>query len=239
MTISQQLRLALNSAFVISNGTISEPDRDDRTIVVNKIGGIRFIPSIYANNAVQRLRYLGRLVNGDIVIPLSSPHTPPPMKKTSDSIINTLFKGENIFGRGHNFNCVDTGKGYKYYGGKGLILDDDYIPLLICGYEVELIGSLDGGYKYHYPVCLINPDVFEKEDMVSKAIVRKVLPYYSSNEFGLMRDSNGVEANVNKVKVIITPEIKDFIQNVTPPLDIDINDSIYDLLNANLNEIRQ
>lgn len=237
MTISQQLKAALRFGFAQGNTDIVlDSNKIDRSLVATTSAGTIFVPTIYAESIVRKLRFLGTSFRGDIVIPLTHPYTM--IKKTSDSIISALFRYSNSYGRTYNIGLIDTEKGYKYYGGKGLILDENFIPLLVCGYEVTLTSIVDGGYKYGYPTCIINPSVFNREDMVSKAIVKKVIPFYTSENLGMMRDSNGIMCSASTVKLIITPEIINTVHTITPPSGIDVDDDIYALLNAHINEIR-
>ena len=48
--------------------------------------------------------------------------------RTFDSIITQLF----TVGYGKRLQKVTTNKGEVYYGGKGIIFDESYTPLLLC-----------------------------------------------------------------------------------------------------------
>lgn len=231
MTISKSLAQSLLNAFVINNRSEISKESTGSSIIVRRIYGRNFIPSscipfvarhLYQNNP-----------HSDIVVPLvCSGRT---TKKTSDSIINTFFN-KSIWSTG--FSYVDTTKkGYGYYGNKGVILTDDYKPLLVCGYELEMTQDR---YKYKHPVCFISPDVFVREDMVSKCIVKKVIPYYSKLVIAntCNYDYNGNGCDDYRVKIIVTSDIDKFIHKAIEPLDTDVNDEIYDILSSNIEALK-
>lgn len=211
MTISNLLERLLLNAFYTSN-IIRYQNLSGQSIVI-RLEDTNIVPSICT-------QYLEDY-RGTLVVPINVHHRD--IKKTSDSVINSLFN--RVYARG--FSYIDTTKGYGYYGSNGIILDDRYHPLLICGYETEITSD---SYNYIQPVCLVSPEVFGREDMISKCIVKKIIPYYSKAEvYSGARTSNG------RVKIIISSEINRFIHNVVPPMGTDVDDDMYNILENELN----
>lgn len=230
MTISSSLALSLQSPFTLessrnTNGVADVKYRGN-SILVKAMGTRSFVPSICESIVITNLT---GAAHRDIVVPLSSPNQE--VKKTSDSIIKALFRQQSWYGYRNSFRYIDTTKGYGYYGGKGLILTDGYKPLLVCGYEVKITSS---GYDYETPICFISPDVFTRDDMVSKCIVKKIIPYYSSTDIFSGTDRNGNCCPNHKIKIIISSEIDGFIHRAVAPLGIDVNDALYNILASNM-----
>lgn len=161
--------------------------------------------------------------NTDFVITVSI--QPPVQRKTLLSIIRELYKGSSVYYTNPRiWKKIDTGKGYGYYGTKGLILDDHYKPLLICGYKVI---KVEGIYKPVKPICMVSPDVFNREDMISKCIVKKIIPYYS-----LHKTSEGED-----IQVMISSEINNLIHTCVPPISTDVDDALYRILDMELSDL--
>lgn len=70
--------------------------------------------------------------------------------------------------------CVRTNKGDKYYGGKGIILDKDFNPILILTMRKE--GSSI------YPVCRISPRAITGSGIMENLIKNKIIPLYCSED---------------------------------------------------------
>lgn len=234
MTISNSLALSLQSAFVLEshrdNTGIADIRYRGNSILVKAMGTRSFVPSICVPIVAPNL---AGAAHRDMVVPISLPSQE--VKKTSDSIISALFRQQSWYGYRNSFRYIDTTKGYGYYGGKGLILADDYKPLLVCGYEMRAIL---GGYEYINPMCFISPDVFTRDDMVSKCIVKKVIPYYSSLEMYSSSDRNGNYCPNHRIKVIISSEIDGFIHRAVAPLGTDVNDALYNILASNIETLQ-
>lgn len=218
MSISSSLHEALSNAFSCINYLqIPDINSSSKFILAKYIDGNYIIPAIYYNLYTRLLTNPTQdfYEKPDIVAII-----PQPLRnqiyKTSDSIIKNLFRRNGNFNM--SFNCIDTGKGYKYYGGRGLILDEDYRPLMICGYESRVIN-----YIVQSPpkrVCLISPDVYTRNDMVSGCIVRKVIPFYSTCDI--------------ETKIIISHLINDFIRVPVPPDANNVDEEIYNILSHNM-----
>lgn len=143
-------------------------------------------------------------------------------KASTTSRIFNMFTSNTARNRFINLN---TGKGYGYKGIKGMILDDDYKPLMICcnKYHIsEETVTLTGH------ICMLSPEVFVRKDLISRFIVKNivpVIPYIENTRSGLKYD------------IFISESINDFIHHVEVPEDRDFNDTIYKVLEANIEEI--
>lgn len=230
MTISTSLRSSLTEVFKFDNrgGDNSGIESIGVSVAAKTIDRRFIVPAICVDRAAL---YFTISQGGDIVAPLDIPSHDT--KKTSDAIISSLFKRNRY--RYRNLVCIDTTKGYKYHGGKGLILTEDFKPLMLCGYQVDIDTQR---YRYECPVCLVSPKVFTRDDMVSKCIVKKIIPFYSTNEVYCGYDVNDTRCGTNPVKVIITTDIEKFIRVPHSPMGIDVDDEIYSLLCEHLTELQ-
>lgn len=75
---------------------------------------------------------------------------------------------------------VETPKGTKYYGGGGIILNESCKPLMLCGYLVS-VDFNKTNCEVTQQACYVAPRVFTSNDMISKAIVKKCIPFISTN----------------------------------------------------------
>lgn len=215
MTISESLKLGLQKAFEapLTRYSTSNDIWYSTNIIVSDVSGYLFIPSIIESaipNCVTNVEY---------VVSLSTPSTV--VKKTADSIITFLFNRNHY--TENKINKIDTTKGYEYYGGKGIILDEDCRPLIICGTVKK--NALNSSSRSN--MCLISPRVFNREDVVSKAIVKKIIPYLSSCEHPLG----------SPVRVLISNDIDNVIHRVRPPEDLDFNSRVKDVFNEFVDEL--
>lgn len=107
-------------------------------------------------------------------------------RRTADSILYNLFT-QVTFSDVNKITRVETPKGYRYYGGPGLILKEDrgiMKPLLLYTHTVKGIftaNNPDGAYTLTglNTVGLnlrVAPSVFSDDDMMSKLIVKKLIP---------------------------------------------------------------
>lgn len=234
MTISNSLICSLQNVFDfnVSFNPLSYAENTGNYIIAKAISTGNFVPSICFPVITP---YLADIVHRDIVMPLLPPTHD--IKKTSDSIIGALFRrvgwGLNSYRR--CFKYIDTTKGYGYYGGKGLILTDDYKPLLVCGYETI---STVTRFEYENPVCLVSPEVFTRDDIVSKCIVKKIIPYYSTAKIHHYVDNNGRTCCNDRVKIVISPEINGLIHRTVEPLGTDVDDALYNILASSMTTLQ-
>lgn len=98
-----------------------------------------------------------------------------------------------------------TSSGLTFYGGKGLILNERFDPLLLCTFKCHIEGIPVEDTSPAFPSVIIdgivvhvNPMVFlDTTDLINKSIVKKVIPYYLSHStYELISRSNWrVESN--------------------------------------------
>lgn len=166
-------------------------------------------------------------ISDKLVFPLVPYGGPFVKKRTADPLIGYLLK--DVVVRGSTIKAVETSTGEKYYGGSGFILDKEYTPLVIFGAEfifTEYKGTMES------PVCIINPIVFQREDIVSKYIVKKLIPCISDYNVG----SVSVSWQNDKMKLMITPDISKFVEKPARPTAW-MDKKLWDCARENLNEI--
>lgn len=157
----------------------------------------------------------------------------PIQKRTADPILGYLL-GEIPCDRGATVKQVITPSGDRYYGGGGFLLDQNFTPLLILGIEYEYINQgLTWKRSPLCPVCVINPVVFSRDDLMSKYIVKKVIPAISDYTVG---EYNIMEIKDRRMKTVITQEISNFVESTVEPKG-DINEDLWKVAEENINEI--
>lgn len=159
-------------------------------------------------------------------------------RRTFDSIIKQLFTNVDYNKR---LQKIITNKGEVCYGGRGIILDSDYTPLLLCTmmarkYEVEEVTYMN----YYRPVCHINPKVFTDTDkMVNKGIVKKLIPFYTTNcmYFPIASDRFTTNPDDRKVKVIVDNFDNFFVEPIKPSPSFCTNDILNECLINNIDDV--
>ena len=96
-----------------------------------------------------------------IILPLYD-NTPSQERSTFNSIIAQLFT--NV-GYGQRLQKITTNKGEVCYGGKGIIFDESYTPLLLCTLTARSACINNRNTMVYYrPVCHASPKVFREFD---------------------------------------------------------------------------
>ena len=120
----------------------------------------------------------------EMVVPLIWERTV--LKKSADSILYQLFARKR-FKDAAKIQRITTSKGYTYYGGPGIVLKEErgiIKPLLLYTFTVN------GTHRTSYNATLsviegpkviglnlrVAPSVFSDDDIVSKCIVKKLIP---------------------------------------------------------------
>ena len=160
-------------------------------------------------------------------------------RRTFDSIITQLFTNVEYDKR---LQKITTNKGEVYYGGKGIIFDESYAPLLLCTLTARKVHTEEGGNSmvYYRPVCHVSPKVFlESNKLINKGIIKKLIPYYTSSDMyfptNIYRFSSNPEDK--KVKVIVDNFDKFFIEPIKPTPSATTNDSLNECLIDNIEDI--
>lgn len=173
-----------------------------------------------------------------IILPLYD-NAPSQERRTFDSIIRQLFTS---VGYGDRLQKVTTNKGEVYYGGKGIIFDESYTPLLLCTLTAKSVHTEDNGNTmvYYRPVCHVSPKVFLQSDkLINKGIIKKLIPYYTSMDINFPRSNYRFSSNPEdrKVKVIVDNFDKFFVEPIKPTPSTCSNDALNECLIDNIDDI--
>ena len=160
-------------------------------------------------------------------------------RRTFDSIITQLFT--NV-GYGERLQKITTNKGEVYYGGKGIIFDESYTPLLLCTLTARGVHTEDNSNTmvYYRPVCHINPKVFlESDKLINKGIIKKLIPCYTSRGVSYLADNYRFSSDLEdrKVQVIVDNFDKFFIEPIKPTPSNCSNDALNECLIDNIDDI--
>lgn len=173
-----------------------------------------------------------------IILPLYD-NAPSQERRTFDSIIAQLFTG---VGYNRRLQKITTSKGEVYYGGKGIIFDENYSPLLLCTLTARSVYTegIGNTMVYYRPVCHISPKVFlESDKLINKGIIKKLIPCYTSRDIAFPRNIYNFHNNPEdrKVKVIVDNFNKFFIEPVKPTPSTCSNDALNECLIDNIEDI--
>ena len=127
--------------------------------------------------------------------------------RTSDSMVRHLITASY----GDRLVKARTPSGLTFYGGKGLILNERFDPLLLCTFKCHIEGISVGGTPPAFPSVIIdgmvvhvNPMVFlDTTDLINKSIVKKVIPYYLSHSSYTLISRNNWRVKSNGLAVVI------------------------------------
>ena len=173
-----------------------------------------------------------------IILPLYD-NTPSQERSTFNSIIAQLFT--NV-GYGQRLQKITTNKGEVCYGGKGIIFDENYTPLLLCTLTARSVHTEDNDNTmvYYRPVCHVSPKVFlESDKLINKGIIKKLIPYYTNRDINPPRSNYDFSSNLEdrKVKVIVDDFNKFFIEPIKPTPSTCSNDALNECLIDNMDDI--
>lgn len=150
--------------------------------------------------------------------------------RTFDNIIRQLFTNVEYDKR---LQKITTNKGEVYYGGKGIIFDEGYTPLLLCTLTARSVHTEDNGNTmvYYRPVCHVSPKVFlESDKLINKGIIKKLIPCYTSRDVIFPRNNYRFSSNPEdrRAKVIVDNFDKFFIEPVKPTPSVCPNECLID-----------
>ena len=171
-----------------------------------------------------------------IILPLYD-NAPSQERRTFDSIIMQMFNNVRF---GMRLQKITTNKGEVYYGGKGIIFDESYAPLLLCTLTARKVHTEEGGNSmvYYRPVCHVSPKVFlESDKLINKGIIKKLIPFYTSKEVSFPNYKFGVNPESKKVKVVVDNFDKFFIEPIKPTPSATTNDALNECLIDNMDDI--
>lgn len=171
-----------------------------------------------------------------IILPLYN-NAPSQERRTFDSIIMQMFNNVRFDMR---LQKITTSKGEVYYGGKGIIFDESYAPLLLCTLTARKVHTEEYGDNmvYYRPVCHVSPKVFlESDKLINKGIIKKLIPFYTSKEVSFPNYKFGVNPESKKVKVVVDNFDKFFIEPIKPTPSATTNDALNECLIDNMDDI--
>ena len=158
-------------------------------------------------------------------------------RRTFDSIIMQMFNNVRF---GMRLQKITTSKDEVYYGGKGIIFDESYAPLLLCTLTARKVHTEESGNSmvYYRPVCHVSPKVFlESDKLINKGIIKKLIPFYTSKEVSFPNYKFGVNPESKKVKVVVDNFDKFFIEPIKPTPSAITNDALNECLIDNMDDI--
>lgn len=163
-------------------------------------------------------------------------------RRTFDSIMREFFCRVSF---GQRLLKVTTNKGETYYGGQGLVLDEGFNPLLMCGLKArKVITESYGGaevtsMQYYRAICHVSPVVFaEPNKLINKGIIKKLIPLYTTMDTDFpIAASFSRSPDSRKVEVIIDDFSKFFISPIAPTPSKCSNDALNKCLNDNIEDI--
>ena len=171
-----------------------------------------------------------------IILPLYD-NAPSQERRTFDSIIMQMFNNVRFDMR---LQKITTSKDEVYYGGKGIIFDESYAPLLLCTLAARKVHTEESGNSmvYYRPVCHVSPKVFlESDKLINKGIIKKLIPFYTSEEVRFPDCMFGVNPESKKVKVVVDNFDKFFIEPIKPTPSAITNDVLNECLIDNMDDI--
>ena len=190
----------------------------------------------FENLVLEKINYPLAVGTKRIILPLYD-NAPSQERRTFDSIIMQMFNNVRFDMR---LQKITTNKGEVYYGGKGIIFDESYAPLLLCTLTARKVHTEESGNSmvYYRPVCHVSPKVFlESDKLINKGIIKKLIPFYTSEEVRFPNCMFGVNPESKKVKVIVDNFDKFFIEPIKPTPSAITNDALNECLIDNMDDI--
>ena len=190
----------------------------------------------FENLVLEKINYPLTVGTKRIILPLYD-NAPSQERRTFDSIIMQMF---NNVGFDMRLQKITTSRDEVYYGGKGIIFDESYAPLLLCTLTARKVHTEEGGNSmvYYRPVCHVSPKVFlESDKLINKGIIKKLIPFYTSEEVNFPNCMFGVNPESKKVKVVVDNFDKFFIEPVKPTPSAITNDALNECLIDNMDDI--
>lgn len=225
--------------------TLDSSNMFSKSLVVDTTGDNIEIPSIartYYENIIRDNLIHSNVRVERIILPLYTSGNSQ-SRRTFNGIMRKFFC-EPLFNQ--RVLKVTTNKGDTYYGGYGLILDEEFNPLLMCGLKARKVISERGDgaevvhIQYYRTVCHVSPIVFtEPNKLINKGIIKKLIPLYTTMDIHFPNVSVGTSNSPDsrKVEVIIDDFSKFFISPIVPTPSKCSNDALNKCLNDNIEDI--
>lgn len=131
---------------------------------------------------------------------------------------------------------VRSGSGHMYYGCPGLILDENFNPLLMLTMQVSYIAETVAADKC---ICRVPQSVLSRQDeLIPKTIYKKIIPLYCTKPLGVVK-LNGIRQlhlRGKMVEVILHSSPNIVVSPVLPTPE-GITDDVFDrILNEEIKE---
>lgn len=184
--------------------------------------------SIYMTNHI----FNGKITEIPIYNSLSSRGIIPLFTFSSTSInerktFGPLLKELSLITRVGELNRVRDKDGNLYYGMRGLILNSNLEPLVLCTIRPPRTSSATTEL-----ILRVSPKVFNSDNVVCKGIQKYLIEYCStvSRYFSIV-------SGFTTMTVIINNDIDKFIRHVKAPTNINVNEEIQQLLVDNIDKL--
>lgn len=175
-----------------------------------------------------------------IILPLYE-NSLPQNRRTFDSFMRQFFS-MSYDGR---LIEITSNKNEVYYGGRGLIFDYKYNPLILCTLRARRVleeGEQFPKMVYYRPVIYVSPKVFEESDrLINKGIIKKLIPYCVNRDITFPSSRPGFKSvpEDSKAMVIVDKLDRFFIKPIAPKPRNDIEESLNECLVDNIEDILQ
>ena len=127
------------------------------------------LPSYYWNVAKTELLLGEDTDNFNFILPVNMPVNCYTTYKTTGKLLNNLMRSPII-------NCFRLEKNKaKYYGGRGILLNEDKELLFLAGWRHEM--NISNIIELKEPVLYINEKIFlHSKDIINAFIIKKLIP---------------------------------------------------------------
>lgn len=174
-----------------------------------------------------------------IILPLYE-NSIPQNRRTFDSFMRQFFSASYD----NRLIKITSNKDEVYYGGRGLIFDYRYNPLILCTLRAKRVLEEEGDrfpqMVYYRPVIYVSPKVFEESDrLINKGIIKKLIPYCVNRERAFPSLTHGFRSipEDRKAMVVIDKLDRFFIKPIAPKPQNDIEESLNECLVDNIEDI--
>lgn len=174
--------------------------------------------------------------NGRVILPLYN-NADDAMGRSFNSIIRQFFSRTDY---GKRLQKITTSKGEVYYGGRGIIFDESYTPLLLCvaAGRIKYIASDKINISYHDLICYVSPKVFlNTNNIINRGIIKHLIPLYTTTRTSFCDFNSTFSIKDTTVKVIVEDLDRFFIEPIRPFSVSNINDSLNECLINNMDDI--
>ena len=138
-----------------------------------------------------------------------------------------LLKELSLIRKAGELNRVRDKDGNLYYGMRGLILNSNLEPLVLCTIRPPRTSSATTEL-----ILRVSPRVFNSDNVVCKGIQKYLIEYCST-----VSRYSSIVSNYTTMTVIINNDIDKFIRHVKAPTNINVNEEIQQLLVDNIDKL--